>query len=103
MLKDDPPAQVQRVIDGLITHAPDHAFDMDYHICSDIGLVVTGTNQQLPDLAKELVTHLEAAVEANIICQRKFNNSRERAPFFHYVGQPNISSESGEVNQDVHA
>ena len=103
MLKDAPPAQVQKVIDGLISHAPDHAFDMDYHICSDIGLVVTETKQELSDLAKELVTHLEAAVEANIICRRKFNNSPERAPFFHYIGQPDISSESGEVNRDAHA
>ena len=102
MLKDASPARVQKVIDGLITEAPDHEFDMDYHICSDIGLMVSEANQELSDLAKELVRELESATDSNVICGRKFNNSRERKPFFHYIHRPNAVAESGGENQDEH-
>ena len=102
MLKDAPPARVQEVINGLITQAPDHEFDMDYHICSSIGLIVSEANQGLSDLSKELVRTLELATDENVICERKFNNARERKPFFHYTNQPNISTEPGEMRQDGH-
>ena len=52
MLKDASPVRVHEIITGLITQAPDHAFDMDYHICSDIGLTVGEANQELSDLSK---------------------------------------------------
>ena len=103
MLKDSSPARVQRVINGLITQAPGHEFDMDYHICSDIGLMVSEANQELSDLSKELVRTLELATDSNVICGRKFNNSPERKPFFHYIPQPDIPAESGGANQDGHA
>ena len=102
MFKDAPPARVQEVINGLITQAPDHEFDMDYHICSSIGLIVSEANQELSDLSKELVRTLEFATDENVICERKFNNASERKPFFHYTSQPNISTEPGEMRQDGH-
>ena len=102
MLKDAHPARVQEVIAGLITQAPDHEFDMDYHICSDIGLKVSEANQELSDLAKELVRELESATDSNVICGRKFNNSRERKPFFHYIHRPESVAESEGENQDEH-
>ena len=102
MLKDAHPARVQGVIDGLIAQAPDHNFDMDYHICSDIGLKVSEANQELSDLSKELLRELEDATESNVICGRKINNSRERKPFFHYIRRPNISAVEEGRNQDEH-
>ena len=102
MLRDAHPERVQGVIDGLITQAPDHDFDMDYHICSDIGLKVTEANQELSDLAKELLRELESATDSNVICGRKFNNSLERMPFFHYIHRPEIVAESGGEYQDEH-
>ena len=102
MLKDASPAQVQEVIDGLITQSPDHEFDMDYHICSSIGLKVREANQELSDLSKELLKTLESSAEANVICGRKFNNSHERKPFFQYTGEPNTPAEPGEARQDEH-
>ena len=103
MLKEAPPARVQKVIDGLITQAPDHEFDMDYHICSDIGLVVIEANQELSDLSKRLVSALESATGSNAICGRKFNNSPERKPFFHYISQTDVPANSGGGNQGGHA
>ena len=100
MLKDSFPARVQRVIDGLITQAPDHEFDMDYHLCSDIGLVVSEADQELSDLSKELVRTLELATNSNVICERKFNNSRERRPFFRYIPYHNVPAPPGGANQD---
>ncbi len=102
MLKAAPPSRVQEVINGLITQAPDHEFDMDYHICSSIGLIVSEANQELSDLSKELVRTLDLATDANVICGRKFNNAHERKPFFHYTSQPNVSTETGEVRPDEH-
>ena len=103
MLKEAPPARVQKVIDGLITQAPDHEFDMDYHICSDIGLVVSEANQELSDLSKRLVKALESATGLNAICGRKFNNSPERMPFFHYISQTDVPANLGGGNQGGHA
>ena len=100
MLKDASPARVQKVINGLITQAPDHESDMDYHICTDIGLIVNEADQELSDLSKELVRALEYATASNIICGRKFNNSPERKPFFHYVHRLNTRGAPGGVNQD---
>ena len=102
MLKDDNPTRVQGVIDGLITEAPDHDFDMDYHICSDIGLKVSEANQELSDLSKELLKELESATDSNVICGRKFNNSQELNPFFYYTHQPNIPAASGGASKDEH-
>lgn len=103
MLKDAAPNRVNKVIGGLVTRAPDHEFDMDYHICSDIGLTVSEANQELSDLSKKLVRELDSATDANVICGRKFNNSYERKPFFHYVPQSNIPAMSGGTNQDEQA
>ena len=100
MLKDAPPARVNKVIDGLVTRAPDHELDMDYHICSDIGLTVSEANQELSDLSKKLVEELDSAADSNVICGRKFNNSRERKPFFHYVYPSNVPAISGGTSQD---
>lgn len=102
MLKDAHPVRVQGVIDGLIAQAPDHNFDMDYHICFDIGLKVSEANQDLSDLSKELLRELEYATGSNVICRRKLNNSRERMPFFHYIDSPNISAGEEGGNQDEH-
>lgn len=98
MLKDASPSQVQKVIDGLIALAPDHAFDMDYHICSDIGLVVSEADQELSDIAKELLKALDTATASNLICPRKFNNSPERQPYFHFA--PHTPAGQAGVNQD---
>ena len=100
MLKNAPPARVNKVIDGLVTRAPDHELDMDYHICSDIGLTVSEANQEMSDLSKKLVRELDSATSANIICGRKFNNSHERKPYFHYVHSPNSPITSGGTRQD---
>ena len=103
MLKNSDPVQVQKVIDGLITQAPDHEFDLDYHLCSDIGLVVSEADQKLSDLSKKLVRVLERATEANIICERKFNNLQERNPFFHYIPHSNPQAQhDGGADQDGH-
>ena len=102
MLKDAPPEQVRRVIGGLITQAPDHEFDMDYHICFDIGLVVDEADQELSDLSKGLVRSLQSAVNANVICGRKCNNSWARDPFFLYVPHSNTPTQYGGTNQDGH-
>ena len=100
MLKDSSPDRVQRVIDGLITQAPDHEFDMDYHLCYDIGLAVSEADQELSDLSKNLVRALHLATDENVICGRKFNNSWERKPFFRYVPHPNTPAQYGGANQD---
>lgn len=102
MLKDASPERVQDVIDGLITQAPDHEFDMDFHICSDIGLVVSEADQELSDLSKNLVEVLHRATEENVICRRKFNNARERKPFFRYIPHSDTTSQYGGANQDGH-
>lgn len=102
MLKDAPPEQVQGVIDGLITQAPDHAFDMDYHMCFGIGLAVSEADQELSDLSKNLVRVLHHATEGNVICGRKFNNSRERRPFFRYIPHSDTPAQYGGANQDGH-
>lgn len=98
MLKDASPSWVQKVIDGLIAQAPDHAFDMDYHICSDIGLLVSEANQEISDIAKDLLKALHTATASNVICRRKFNNSPERQPYFHYT--PQTPAEQAGANQD---
>ena len=103
MLKDANPQRVNKVINGLITQSPDHEFDLDYHLCSEIGLVVDEANQELSDLSKELVMELESATDENVICGRKVNNSPERMPFFLYIRHPSASTDTGRANQDEHA
>lgn len=76
---------------------------MDYHICSDIGLVVSEANQDLSDLSKRLVKALESATGLNAICGRKFNNSPERMPFFHYISQTDVPANLRGGNQGGHA
>ena len=105
MLKDAHPMEVDKVIDGLITQTPDHNMDMDYHICADIGLIVKEADQELSDLSKGLVITLKNAVDSNIICERKYNNSPEREPFFYYIHYPrqtHIPVQSEEANQNEH-
>ena len=85
MLKDASPERVKNVIDGLIVNAPDHDFDLDFHMCSDIGLVIHEADLTLSDSSKRLLRTLENATRANIICRRKSNNSPYRAPFFYYT------------------
>ena len=68
MLKEAPSHQLEQVLDGLITNAPDHDFDLDFHLCSDIGLVVDETDQRLSDLTQDLLQALEDGTSANVIC-----------------------------------
>ena len=105
MLKNASPVEVEKVIAGLITQAPAHDLAMDYHICADIGLIVHEAKQDLSDLSKELVRILGSAVDSNIICERKYNNSPEREPFFHYTYYPrqaHTPTQPEEVNRDEH-
>ena len=86
MLKDACPELAPKVIDRLICETPDHGFEMDYHICSDIGLAVSEADQELSDLSRELARELRRATEENVICERiKFDDLRQRKPFFLYV------------------
>ena len=85
MLKNADPERIDKVIAGLITEAPDHNMDMDYHICANIGLIVQEAEQELSDLSKQLVRELESASESNLISQRKPNfyyirNRRSKKP-----------------------
>ena len=103
MLKDASPDQLERVLDGLITNAPSHDFDMDYHICSEIGLVVEEADQQLSDLAQDLLQTLDAATGSNIICSRTYSNSPDRMPFFYLTLNSKTRQESSREESDVDA
>ena len=85
MLRNAEPSQLEQLINKLVTEAPCHDFEMDYHICRDIGLVVDETDQALSDSSKRIVQILKYASLADAVCGYKFEDSHERSPFFHYT------------------
>ena len=51
--------RIELALRRLVVENPSHEFDMDYHLCLDIGLRVSEMSSQLSKATKELVKHLE--------------------------------------------
>jgi hypothetical protein len=59
---------------------PSHDFDMDYHICKDLGLPVFEMNEEESDKTKSLINKLDDLVEQGMICPQLMDDYK--APFF---------------------
>jgi len=70
----------QEIIRKLLFEMPSHSFEMDYHICKEIGLPVEEMSEQESDITKELITMLEALTRTQTIC--KDIEKDYKMPFF---------------------
>jgi hypothetical protein len=70
----------QQISNQFLFEFPAHAFDMDYHICREIGLPVFEMDENESDMTKCLVNKLDELSENGIICQRI--TDKYKSPFF---------------------
>ena len=94
MLKGAPKWQIDTVLRRLVVDNPSHEFDMDYHICSDVGLRVSEMLTELSVTGKETVKHLEYMASEEWIGQIV---RRQRLPFFQYFQYTPVALESDEI------
>jgi hypothetical protein len=69
-----------KIANAVLFEFPSHDFDMDYHICKDVGLPVYEMNETESDKTKLLVNRLDELVEREVICRQL--TDEYKAPFF---------------------
>lgn len=70
----------QNIANQVLFGFPSHDFDMDYHICKEIGLPIHEMNETESDKTKSLVNKLDQLVENRIVCRQI--TDKYKAPFF---------------------
>ena len=91
MLKGAPHEMIDRVISRLVVDTPSHEFDIDYHLCYDIGLRVDRLTDNLSDIGQLLIQELDSAARQGFIC---VSNERP-VPFFQYFESDPITPLTG--------
>jgi hypothetical protein len=75
----------EQIIQKLLFEMPSHNFEMDYHICKEIGLPVEEMDEQESDMAKELVNILKELTKERVVCRDV--EKGYKMPFFRlYLG-----------------
>lgn len=69
-----------KIANGVLFEFPSHDFDMDYHICKEIGLPVFEMTEEESDKTKTLVNKLDELSDQDVICRRI--TDRYKSPFF---------------------
>ena len=74
-------SRIESVLRRLVVENPSHEFDLDYHLCVDIGLRVSEMPSELSLATKGLVRHLDLMAREQWIGE---TSRRARLPFFQY-------------------
>jgi hypothetical protein len=70
----------ENISNQILFEFPSHDFDMDYHICKELGLPVFEMTETESDKTKSLVNKLDALSENDVICRRITDTYK--SPFF---------------------
>jgi hypothetical protein len=57
------------IAERLLKDFPSHDFELDYHMCAELGLCVDEMDQSLSDATRALVRTLREAGDADVVCQ----------------------------------
>lgn len=90
MLRGSDSSIIERATNRLVADSPSHSFDLDYHLCNDIGLRVYRMEESLSDQCKQIVKGLRKEEVT-----RSIDTS---APFFELIGVD--AQQTGSSNHD---
>lgn len=70
----------RKIANAVLFEFPSHEFDMDYHICKDLGLPTHEMNDPESEKTKLFINKLDEYADREVICRQLTDNYK--APFF---------------------